>query len=156
MPKWYGHTVEVKISDEINFPKIKGKLSLVNDIISDETKRLQKKLNFMRYQLTSEIALRSQIIQKNTITELGAVDTGRLRESVRIVQSGNHAEIGTALGYAETVHDIGYKHQSIFNINGIIVRGHSNIGPRPWSDISAKNLAGEIDDVVSGMIRDYI
>lgn len=156
MPKWYGHTVEVKIDDEFNFPKFGGRLSFVDSIISDEMNTLRKKLNFMSAQLTSEIALKSQIIQKNTITDYNAVDTGRLRESIRIIQSGNHAQIGTDLYYAEQVHDIGYQHQKIFNINGITVRGHSNIGPRPWSDTAAESLAGEIDELVSGMIHDYI
>lgn len=153
---WYGHTVELKINDNAKFPKYKGKLSFLNGIASTETNRLSRKMRFMGTQIVNEIAHRSQVHQRNTITELGAVDTGRLRDSVRITGSALRASIGTDLYYAEQVHDIGYRNQKIFNINGLVIRGHSDIGPRPWVDRSADRLVSDIDEIVTANIDKII
>lgn len=50
--------------------------------------------------------------------------------------------------FDQTVHDIGYRNQKIFHINGITIRGHSDIGPRPWTNYSADALERDINEIV--------
>lgn len=152
MPGWYGHTVSVEVDDKYNFPKYSGKYSFLNDILSEENERIHNKFKNLGESIANDIALDSQMVQRNTITELEAVDTGRLRDSVKVTGYGLTRQIGTDLFYAKTVHDIGYKNQKIFNINGIVVRGHSDIGPRPWSEIAA----GEVADHIDGIVRSKV
>lgn len=153
MAGWYGHTITVEVQDGFKFPKFDGRLSFLNSITDYETRRVSRKLNKAGEEILGELALRSQFAQRDIITELGAVDTGRLRDSIQISTSGLTANIGTSLFYAETVHDIGYKNQTIFNINGIIVRGHSDIGPRPWVEKSFELLEEKVDGVVNASLN---
>ena len=148
MAGWYGHTITVNIDDTFKFPSLTGRTSIINRDIQNEIARLNRKLKFTGSQISYDIAKISQIHQRNTITKLGAVDTGTLRDSVQITGNGLVSTIGTSLYYASTVHDVGYQNQKIFNINGLIIRGHSDIGPRPWVDVSAEMVADEIDGIV--------
>ncbi len=153
MSGWYGHTITVNIDESFKFPKIGGKLAFLNPYVNEEVDRLNRKLKFAGSRISYDIALMSQTYQRRAITDLDAVDTGRLRDSVRITGNGLTSHIGTDLFYAETVHDIGYKNQTIFNINGITIRGHSDIGPRPWTEVSAGMVLEKIDGIVDGHLN---
>ena len=143
MSGWYGHIVKVNIQNGIDFPNFSGRLSIINPFVKEETARLERKVKYLGAQISYEVALHSQIAQRDTITKLKAVDTGRLRESVKITGNGLTSFIGTDLYYAEQVHDIGYKRSGSIN-----VRKSHGIGPRPWVTISAERVAGEIDSIV--------
>lgn len=153
---WYGHTVTVNVDDSFRFPSITGRASIINRDIQNEVGRLNRKIKSTGVRISYDIAKISQIHQRNTITELGAVDTGTLRDSVQITGNGLVNTIGTSLYYAETVHDVGYRNQKIFHINGLTISGHSDIGPRPWVDISAEKVADEIDGIVKGHLTKII
>lgn len=148
MSAWYGHTITVNIDNGFKLPRVGGKLAFLNPYFDKEVDTLNRKLKFAGARISYDVALMSQTYQRKAIEDLGAVDTGRLRDSVRITGEGLNAHIGTDLYYAEQVHDIGYKNQKIFNINGLIIRGHSDIGPRPWVDASASMVADKIDGIV--------
>lgn len=148
MSGWYGHTIHVDITNNIKFPKFGGKLGMLDDILSSESDNLERKMNYIGSQIAYNIAISSQTLQRKAITELDAVDTGRLRESIRITGSGLTSYVGTDLFYAEQVHDEGFKGTG--NIN---VKWPNGVGPRPWTDISSDILFRDVDDIVSGLIN---
>ena len=148
MSGWYGHVVSVNIQNNIKFPKYTGKLSLINPFITEEVNRLDKKVKFLGSEISYNVALQSQIAQRNAITELEAVDTGRLRHSVKITGSGLTSYIGTDLYYAQTVHDEGFRGNG-----GINVKWPNGVGPRPWTVVSTEVVVRSIDSIVESSLN---
>lgn len=148
MSGWYGHTIEVNIQKKIKTPSYDGKLGFIDTILSEEISHLERKMTYIGSQISYQIALSSQTFQRRAITELDAVDTGRLRDSIRITGNSLISYVGTDLYYAEDVHDIGIKGSGSLN-----VKWPNGVGPRKWTEVSASNVANSIDGIVEGVLN---
>ena len=150
MSDTYEHRINLVLKKNIRIGEYSGPLSCVNDIIREEASHLENMFDFIGNQIVDELALFSQQVQRDTITRLGAVRTGRLRDSVRISRNGLSARVGTDLYYARYVHD-GYgprtqRYKS--SHGGINVRRIGGASPRPWVDISASEFERGMDSII--------
>lgn len=156
MPGTYEHIIQVEINDEL--PTIPSTPIIdIAPIINEILTSVKKQVNYKATGLTNELALTSQTLQQAVITSLGAVRTGRLRDSVQVSGGGLTAHVGTSLYYASYVHD-GRGHvypQSRKYLHwgdNIYVKEAGPVTARPWIDISSDMFEGAIDIIVENYL----
>ena len=79
----YEHVIRLNVINAIR-GKLNSNIPGLNSYISHEIGNLEKRLKFQGATIVDKLALSSQEAQRDTITRLKAVRTGRLRDSVRI------------------------------------------------------------------------
>lgn len=143
MPGTYEHVIRLKVQNTIR-GKFRSTLPGLGGYLSQEVDRLERRLKFQGALIVDDLALSSQKAQRDTITRLKAVRTGRLRDSIRVTGSGLEAHVGTSLYYASYV----YEGEGPVWSNGTIVVREYGAGPRPWTEISASEFERGIDGIV--------
>ncbi len=156
MPGTYEHIIQVEIDDQL--PTIPSTpLVDIAPLINETLEHILHQLNYKATGLTNELALTSQQLQQAVITSLGAVRTGRLRDSVTVTGGGLTAHIGTSLFYASYVHDgrghVYPRSQKYLHWgDNIYVKEAGPVAARPWIDISSDMLEGAIDIIVENYL----
>ena len=149
----YEHIIRLNVQNSIRGSSFKSQFAGLNSFLSSEIDRLERRVKFSGVKIVNELALESQRVQRDTITQLGAVRTGRLRDSIRVTGSGLEAHVGTSLYYAQNV----YEGECSIDVKGggsIVVKYRA--GPRPWTEISASEFERSIDGIVKGGLSDII
>lgn len=148
MPGTYEHIIRMNIKRGKRIPQFSGPLSCINSFITSEYDHLNRRLGFVGTQIVNDLAISSQKAQRDTITRLKAVRTGRLRDSIRITGEGLEAHVGTSLYYAQYVYEGWGPVSDNYNKSKVNVREY-RAGPRPWTEISATEFERSIDGIVA-------
>lgn len=159
----FGHTLSLDFHlDDIEEISLPGEFQEVADCVNNEITNTMKILESNVPNILDQLAIDSQQLQQEALSNHGSIVTRNLYDSIVITGEGNTRDIGTDVFYAKYVNDgRGPVHAKNAKCLHFITKGGVEVftksvgpaSPRPYIDESDEELTPVIEELVTEVIE---